>query len=214
MKITIEVFLAAVVLAACPLAHGQDNNTSASPSVPAAKSVRTSRGSYAATSEACKKLVNGKKFADAQESCASAIKHAEVLPAKQWRERSAAYSMRGQAELGVADADDAAQDFKRAIEIDGKNLKPEDLALAIDYANLALAQFQLGDLENLNFSDQSFQKATDAIEIDTLNDPAKRDDYQRALKGILLNYAKVKRALGQGFLARALEQQANSIRER
>lgn len=159
-------------------------------------------------------MVTAKKFAEARKSCTSAVTLAGKLPPKQWRERSSAYSLRGRAELGANDADDAAQDFKMAVEIDEKNLKPEDMALAIDYANLALAQFTLQDLENLNFADQNFQKASESLEVNILNDPAKKDEYQRALKGILVNYAKVKRALGQEGLALAMEQQANSIQVR
>jgi len=155
-----------------------------------------------------------KQFAEARKSCTSAVTLAGALPVKDWRERSVAYSMRGLAELSVNAADDAAEDFKKAIAIDEKNLKPEDMTLAIDRANLGRAQLQIGDLESLDFADQNFQKATEALEVDILNDEARKNEYQHTLKGILVDYAKVKRALDQESLAVALEQQANSIRER
>jgi tetratricopeptide (TPR) repeat protein len=215
MRFTTQVFLAAVVVVACPPAHAQGSKPSAAASTPApaAKGAKAG-GSSAVSLEACKKLVNEKKFTAAKESCTSAVKRAETLPAKQWRERSDAYSLRGHANLGANDPDSAAQDFQQVISLDEKNLKTDVLALAVAHADLALAQFQLGDLENLNFADQNFQKASDAIEVDILNDPAKKTEYQSALKGILVNYAKVKRAIGQENLALALEQQAGSIHER
>jgi tetratricopeptide (TPR) repeat protein len=214
MHVTIKLFLTAVVVATCPLGSGDGNTASAEPLTSAAQSVSADAGSHATALDACKKLVAEKKFAEARKSCTSAVTLAEMLPAKDWHERSVAYSARGLAELGANAADDAAQDFKKAIEIDEKNLKPEDMMMAIDRANLGRAQLQLGDLESLDFADQNFQKATEALEIDTLNDEARKNEYQRTLKGILVDYAKVKRALDQQGLALALEQQANSIRER
>jgi hypothetical protein len=212
MKVTTEIFLTAVVVAACPLGCTRADNASAAPSTPTARGLSADGGSYTTALEACKKLVTEKKFAEAEKSCTSAVTLAEALPAKEWRARSVAYSTRGQAELSANAADDAAHDFKKAIELDEKNLKPEDMMLAVDRANLGRAQLQLGDLENLDFADQNFQKSTEALEIDTLNDDARRSEYQRTLKGILVDYAKVKRALDQEGLALALEQQANSIR--
>jgi tetratricopeptide (TPR) repeat protein len=214
MHVTIKLFLTAVVVATCSLGSGDGNTASAEPLTSAARGLSADRSSYATALEACKKLVTEKKFAEAEKSCTSAVTLAEALPAKDWRERSVAYSMRGLAELNANVADDAAQDFKKAIEINEKNLKPEDMTLAIDRANLGRAQLQLGDLESLDFADQNLQKATEALEIDILNDETRRNEYQRTLKGILVDHAKVKRALGQEVLALAIEQQANSIRER
>jgi tetratricopeptide (TPR) repeat protein len=204
------MFLVSLISVTGSVGHGQ-SNTASVPASTRAKDISTSERSYTAALETCKRLISEQKLSEAQKKCTSTVSLAEALPAKAWRERSVAYLTRGTAELSTHDADDAAQDFKKATDIDEKNLRPHDPALAADYAGLGRAQLQLGDLENLNFADQSLQKAIEVLEESMLNDPAKKSQYEHTAKGILLDYAKVKRALGEESLALALEQQSESI---
>src|ERR1700722_14535022 len=95
MQVTIEILLTAVVVATCPMGYTQGDNASAAPLTPAARGLSADGSSYTTALEACKKFVTEKKFAEAEKSCTSAVTLAQALPAKEWRERSVAYSMRG-----------------------------------------------------------------------------------------------------------------------
>ncbi len=126
MRVTIKVFLTSVVVATCPFGYTQGDNVErgALGAIREAQTVSTEFGSSLLHDGSGNLQETGgskKKFAEARKSCTSAVTLAEALPAKEWRERSVAYSMRGQAELSAnAALTTPRRTSKKAIEIDGR----------------------------------------------------------------------------------------------
>ncbi len=166
------------------------------------------RDKYFAAQGECRRLLNERKYPEAEKTCAEAVRLSNDLAPDVVLERSEARSLLGHSLLMQGRVREAMPLYEEALKLDQGYRHPDDADLASDYANLGRAYFVAG---NLDKADPLYEKSVETFRAAIVALPSMKDNYRRRLKNTLSEYARLKRAEGHPEEAEKLEQEAAKL---
>ena len=174
------------------------------PDTPPAPEVERSQAAHSLLLE-CQRLVSESKPSDAEVACLKAVEAADKLRPEAILDRSWARTSLGDAFRLSHRWREALAEHLEAAKLDERVRRPGDVALAVDYRNIGITYFNLGEFIA---ADSFYSRAVTTIEVAVVNVPGAKDERVAALSALLIEHARVKRALGQEAAASALEKKA------
>jgi TonB family protein len=164
---------------------------------------------YYPTFDGCYKLLKQGKAQSAEQKCREAVTLSDQLPENRVLERSDARSCLGHALFGQRRFPEALPFYEKAVEIRrAYEHSDSDADFASENASLARAYAAVG---NLSESDTYYSQAVTIYKAAISNLPAMKENYTARLKSTLIEYAKLKSALGQNDEASRLEAEASHL---
>jgi TonB family protein len=166
------------------------------------------RKKFDSSDQECRKLVNGGKYADAEQRCRQAVELSNQLPTDVILERSTARAMLANSIFLQNRFTEAIPIYEDALALDKGYRKPNDADLATDYANLGRAYAMTGALAK---ADGLYSTSVSTFEAAIENLPSMKENYTSRLKRTLDEYAQLKEAQGQKEAAEQLRKKAAGL---
>jgi protein TonB len=159
--------------------------------------------------QSCYDLVKRGKGTDAEQKCRETLTLSDQLPDNRVLERSDARVFLGHALFLQHRYPESIPLYEKAIEIRRSyEHSDSDADFASENASLARAYAAVG---NLSQSDIYYSRAVTIFKAAIASLPAMKDNYTARLKSTLIEYAKLKAALGQSDEASRLEKEAAQL---
>lgn len=157
----------------------------------------------------CYNLLRQGKDAEADSPCREAVSLSDQLPANRILERSTSREFLGHVLFRQRRFTESVPLYERAVEIRRTHEHSDtDADFADDNASLARAYAAVG---NLVQSDTYYSQAVTIFKAAIVDLPVAKDNYTARLKSTLLEYAKLKAAMGQSEEASRLEKEASQL---
>ena len=157
----------------------------------------------------CYQLVKQGKDAEAETKCRETVALSDQLPDNRVLERSDSRVFLGHALYGQRKFLESVPLYEKAVEIRRPYEKSDqDADFASENASLARAYAAVG---NLSQSDAYYAQAITIYKAAILNLPEMKSNYTARLKSTLLEYARLKAALGRNDEASRLEAEAGQL---
>ena len=164
---------------------------------------------YYPSFQTCYNLVKQGKGMDAEPKCRETLSLSDQLPDNRVLERSDARVFLGHALFLQHKYAESVPLYERAIEIRRPyEHSDRDADFASENASLARAYAAVG---NLPKADTLYSQAVTIFKAAIVGLPVMKDNYTGRLKSTLLEYAKLKSALGQNDEASRLEKEASQL---
>jgi TonB family protein len=181
--------------------------TVASPNYTAAE--KKALDDYYPKFRSCYDLLKSGNVADAEPKCREALALADQLPENRVLERSEARTFLGHCLYRQDKFSDAIPLYEKAIDFAKSYEHSErDADFASDNANLARAYGAVGRLSE---ADHYYSESVAIFKAAIVALPSMKDNYTARLKRTLLEYSKLKAALGQNEEASKLENEAAQL---
>jgi len=159
--------------------------------------------------QGCYDLLKQGRDAEAEQKCREALSLSDQLPENRVLERSNARAFLGHALYRQHRFAESVPMYERAVEIRKATERSEsDADFASENASLGRAYGAIG---NLSQSDAYYSQAVTIYKAAIASLPSMKENYTARLKSTLLEYAKVKLALGQKDEASRLEAEAAKL---
>jgi protein TonB len=157
----------------------------------------------------CYDLVKQGKATDAEQKCRETLTLSDQLPENRVLERSTSREFLGHVLYRQQRFAESIPLYEKAVEIRRPyEHSDSDADFASENASLARAYAALGSLSQ---SDIYYSRAVTIFKAAIVNLPSMKDNYTARLKSTLLEYAKLKAALGQNDEASRLEKEAAEL---
>jgi TonB family protein len=165
---------------------------------------------YFKKSDRCRDLIKNQNFVEAESVCKSAVEIAEKLPDTRSLERLGAYQLAGHSLYLQRKFQDALPFYKHELDIAEKTLEQHNSEFAYALRDVARALHGSGDFETSRIyyerAQASLILARDHIESEFL-----KNEYSKALRRILFEYAALLRQSGNHAGSDAAEKKAQGI---
>ncbi|MGH9944838.1 MAG: TonB family protein [Pyrinomonadaceae bacterium] len=123
---------------------------------------------YFEASDKCRDLLRGKKLAEAEAACQTAVQFAEQLLPERLLEKMGAYEMLGHVLLEQRRFREALAHYTRSLEVVGSKVDDTDAEIAQAYGNIAIAHHALRELDEARAfyrrAERTYQNAIVAID--------------------------------------------------
>lgn len=157
----------------------------------------------------CYGLLRQAKDAEAEPKCRDALALSDQLPENRVLERSSAREFVGHVLYRQHKFAESVPLYEKAVEIRGATQHSDsDADFADDNASLARAYAAVGKLSE---SDTYYSRAVAIFKAAIADLPSMKDNYTARLKRTLLEYATVKKAIGQAAESARLEEEAEHL---
>lgn len=157
----------------------------------------------------CYDLLRQGNDAEANSQCREAVTLSDQLPPDRILERSTSREFLAHVLFHQHKFAESIPLYEKAVEIRQTHENSDsDADFADDNASLARAYAAVG---NLSQSDNYYLRAVTIFKAAVANLPSMKDNYTARLKNVLLEYAKLKAALGQNDEASRLETEASQL---
>jgi TonB family protein len=157
----------------------------------------------------CYHLLRQANDSEAEPKCQEALALSDQLPENRVLERSSASEFVGHVLYRQHKFAEAIPFYERAVEIRRtQEHSDSDADFASDNESLARAYAAVGKLSE---SDTYYSRAVMIFRAAIANLPSMKDNYTARLRSALLDYAKLKAAIGQGDEASRLEKEAGQL---
>lgn len=164
---------------------------------------------YYPTFQTCYQLVRQGKAAEAEKKCSETVALSDQLPENRVLERSDSRVFLGHALYGQRKFLESIPLYEKAVEIRKSYEKSDrDADFASENASLARSYAAVGRLPK---ADTFYFQAVTIYKAAIVSLPEMKSDYTGRLKSTLLEYAKLKTALGQNDEASRLEKEAAQL---
>jgi protein TonB len=159
--------------------------------------------------QSCYDLLMQGKDKDAEQKCRETLTLADQLPENRILERSDARVFLGHALFRQRRFSESIPLYEKAVEIRRPyEHSDRDADFASENTSLARAYAAVGRLSE---SDASYSQAVTIFKAAIVNLPDMKDNYTARLKSTLLEYSKLKAAIGQNQEASRLEKEAGQL---
>lgn len=170
----------------------------------------------------CTRQIESKMAVEAGKACKKALATAAKLPPKFALDQMHAYENSARAASLLNQPDQAADDYKKELELASQMLKPGNPELVLMHEHLAHAYQTTNHLQQADaeYSEAESTQTAAQAELETQKRNINPDTFQRVnasytrnMQIILKEHAALLRQMGKGSDAQALEQKAGSLAE-
>lgn len=156
----------------------------------------------------CYRLVQAGKGAEAERTCRNVVRLSDDLPAERILERGSARNLLAHSLVQQRKLKEAIALYEEVLAISAERRDEKDADYASNHANLARAYFLNNEPQR---ADPLFARAVVIYEAAIEALPSMKENYTARLKRTLLDWSRLKQALGQREEAAALEQRAATL---